>query len=190
MNVGTTQSQSLITSISFSTTITRTQEVVPQSGAAASGDLLDLNRQIDGGYASTVLQHALEERLEAAFEAAGLDAASVKGLKASGLDTSSEATAGRLVDFATSFYEQYETDNQGEQARLEGFVALIRGAIEEGFGEARTILSGIGEIAAQVQAGIDETFEQTMKGVDDFAGEQLELLARAAGEEAPEAGVL
>ena len=188
MQIGTTQSQSLFASISVSSTVVNLQGTAPQQNQATIGDVLDIGHGINAGYASTVLQNALEDRLQAAFETAGLDIP-VAELPTSGLDTSPEATARNIVDFAVGFYGQYTANHQdGEaQARLEGFVALIKGAVEEGFAEAREILSGIGKIPQEVGASIDETFELTMKGIDEFKEEQLQILDQ---QEEQEVGVL
>ena len=190
MLIGATQS--LYASVKISGTIADVREAVPRRAGAGVGDLLDVRNHVDEGYASTVLQNAMRDRLQAALENAGLEDTSVDDLLAAGTDTSPTATAERIVEFATSFYSQYVANHEGEEAEatLEEFVSMIRGAIDEGFGEAREILSGLGRIPASVESGIEETYELTMKGLDEFLEEQRGTLIRARQEEEQEVGVL
>ena len=94
--------------------------------------------------------------------------------------SSEQATATRIVDFATSFYSAYQMNHEGDEggAKLEGFVTLIKGAVEEGFAGAQEVLGGFSEMSSKVQDDIDETFELTMKGIDAFADEQRQLEAQ------------
>mgnify|MGYP001425511928 CR=1 FL=1 len=52
-----------------------------------------------------------------------------------------------------------------------------RGAVEEGFSQAKDVLEGIAKISQGVTADIDETLVLVMKGIDDFAEGKRGVLA-------------
>jgi len=196
MNIGTTQSQSLINSMQFSSsTVTQsatrmqfsssamTQSATARKspiGGVGSLDKVEVGTKVDGNFVNRVLQDSLEDRLNSALETAGVEM-SAGELLASGMDFSPEATATRIVDFATSFYSAYQMNHESDEggAKLEGFVTLIKGAVEEGFAGARELLGGFSEMSKEVEDDIDETFDLTMKGIDAFADEQRQLEAQA-----------
>lgn len=191
MNIGTTQSQTLIASLQFSSTAVKTQLTAPKKNETASVsplDVVEVGTQVDADFISKVLQDSLEERLNSALESAGVDS-TVAELLSGGMDFSPQATAGRIVNFAVSFYGAYQLNNQGEEGatQLAGFVDLIKGAVKEGFAGAQELLNGFGEMSEEAQGDIDETFELTIKGIDEFAEEQRERLGQ---EEEAEVAVL
>jgi len=189
MNVGNTQSQSLIASMQVS----RSTFEVKQTTTNANGntqaksllvDAVNVNIQIDGEFANRVLKDSLEEELNSMFQQAGMDT-SVSSLLEGGMDFSPTATAQRIVEFATGFFGQFQNNNadQGGAEQLDGFASLIKGAIEEGFASAQDILEGLGEIASGIQSDIDETFQLTMKGIDDFVAEKSSMLSTQVEDE-------
>ena len=115
----------------------------------------------------------LTSSFDTALRDAGLDL-DVETLLSSGLDMPPEATAQRMVDFAVSFFDAFKANHLEDQpeSQIDGFSALIKGAVEEGFAVARSILEGIGPIRHSVGADIDETFELTMRGIDEFVEQQ------------------
>lgn len=196
MNVGTTQSQTLIATLRFSQTAVRTQGTTPAKdilsrtaeGAAsakdvpsrtAAVDVVEVGVQVDGRFVSRVLQDSLEERLNAALEKAGVEM-SAGELLSGGMDSSPQATATRIVDFAVSFHAAYQGTHQGEEGavQLEGFVGLIKGAMEEGFAGARELLDGFAEMSEEIEGGIGETFDLAMRGIDAFAEEQRQAMGK------------
>ena len=130
----------------------------------------------------TVLRNSVEERMSAAFEAAGVDL-SVESLKASEADHSPSATAKLIVDFAVGFFARFKANHSEDpgNAQVEGFTELVKGAVEAGFQDASDILGKIGDISGDIEADIDETFQLAMKGIDDFAAEQRGVLEELAG---------
>jgi Domain of unknown function (DUF5610) len=85
-------------------------------------------------------------------------------------DFSPEAVSSRIVDFATGFLGAF-TDNHSEQpegAAVSEFESLIRGAIEEGFNQARDIIEAMSAMTTEVGGTIDQTFELTMQKLDAF----------------------
>ena len=175
MQVGTTQSQqSLIASISVTTQLD-TQAVVSsgQSGSDAAV-LLNLGGDINSGYANRVLEDNLATSFDAAFAKAGLDL-NTESILSSGLDFSPEATANRILEFSTSLFDGFMANHAGDEdggPGLGGFKDLIKGAVKEGFTQAKGILSGIGEIPGGVSDDIEETFNLVMSGIDAFGEEE------------------
>ena len=185
MQVGSAQSQSLIASIS----VTRTQsssssQLVSPGGSQSSSVLLNVGQQIDANYVQTVLDTSLTDKINGAFQSAGMDT-NVESLLSSGLDFSPQATADRIVGMATSFFGAFQLNHQGQEKgiQIEGFTSLVKDAVKAGFEEAGSILSGIGDISPEIAADIDETFSLVMKGLDDFAEEQESALVEPSPEE-------
>ncbi len=188
MNVGNTQSQSLISSMQSSRSTLAVKKTIADAGGSTQAkslmvDAVNVNIQVDKGFANRVLSDSLNDKLNSMFQEAGMDT-TVESLLESGTDFSPEATANRIVEFATGFYGQYQANNpeMSEKEQLEGFSTMIKGAIEEGFAGAQEMLEGLGEIDSDVQAGIDETFDLAMKGIDDFVAQRTEQLANAPDE--------
>jgi len=177
MQIGAAQSQSLISSIGGSkqsavSTILNQGAEAPQEAV-----LLSLNRRIDSEFGQRVVADSMQQALTAALEQAGLTT-EVESLLSSGLDFSPEATSQRIVEFAVSFYDAFKSNNpdDGSEEQLDGFVDLIKGAVEEGFAQAGDILSGIGNTPGRVADDIDRTHELVMQGIDRFAEEQRDLM--------------
>jgi hypothetical protein len=178
MHVGTAQSQSLISSISVSSTTQFQATSISQGGASADAVLLSIGRQIDVNYSQRVLETELGQQLGSALQDAGIEGQALTDVLSGVLDTSPEATAKRIVDFATSFFGAFQANHaeEGGEAQVSGFTDLIRDAVEEGFAQSRDILEGIGQISSGVSDDIDQTYDLVMQGIDDFAeGQRLSL---------------
>ncbi|MCL2917991.1 DUF5610 domain-containing protein [Shewanella litorisediminis] len=95
----------------------------------------------------------------------------IERLAEEGVDTSPEATAGRIVDFATQFFSVYQSQNSSQsfEQQLEGFMGVIGGAIDQGFKEARDILDGLKVLEGDIAAGVDKTYDLVQQGLKDFA---------------------
>lgn len=95
----------------------------------------------------------------------------------SGIDTSPEATADRIVAFATAFYGRYKELNPGksEEETLENFMKIIGGGIEKGFNDAKDILKGLQVYEGEVKSGVDKTYGLVMQGLTNFREKMLEL---------------
>ena len=189
MNMGNTQSQSLVASIQATRATFQMQKTTVDAGRSFEAksllvDSVNVNIRVDEGFANRVLNDSLNDKLNAMFQEAGMDT-TVDSLLEGGLDFSPEATANRIVERATGFFEQYQTNNQGteEGEQIEGFVEMIKGAVEEGFAGAQEMLEGLGEIDPDVQGGIDKTSDLVVKGIDDWASERAEQVAPGPSEE-------
>jgi hypothetical protein len=103
----------------------------------------------------------------------------------SGIDTSPDATAERIVAFATGFYSRYKALNPGraEQDQLDNFLNVIGGGIEKGFADARDILKGLKVYEGEVSDGVDQTYAKVMAGLDSFRQKMLELAEQPTASE-------
>lgn len=91
------------------------------------------------------------------------------------LDTSPEATANRIADFALGFFGKY-AENNGLENNEEGrgaFVKFIGAAIDAGIGEARGILDALQSLSPEVGSNIDKTASIIQQRLDDFVANGL-----------------
>ncbi|QSX32902.1 DUF5610 domain-containing protein [Shewanella avicenniae] len=88
----------------------------------------------------------------------------------SDVDYSPEATAGRIVDFATQFFSVYQQQNQqlSFEEQLSNFMGIIGGAIDKGFGEARDILDKLNVLDGDIADGVNATYDFVQQGLDKF----------------------
>lgn len=87
-----------------------------------------------------------------------------------GVDTSPEATADRIVSFATQFFSvhQQQNSNMSLDEQLDSFMSIIGGAIDNGFKEARDILSGLKVLQGDIAEGVDKTYGLVQEGLQAF----------------------
>ena len=176
MQVGSAQSQSLLAAVTTTTQLKAAKLTSPEGEATSV--LLSIGKQVDTVYTQRVLDDALAESFNAAFQEAGMDT-TVDSLLGSGMDFSPEATANRIVSFAVGFFGSFQANNSEDAPvdQIDGFTEMIKGAVEQGFAEARDILEGIGDSSPGVASDIDATFNLVMGGIDEFADEQHSGLA-------------
>lgn len=86
------------------------------------------------------------------------------------VDTSPEATADRIVSFATQFFSihQQQNSNMSLDEQLDSFMSIIGGAIDNGFKEARDILSGLKVLQGDIADGVDKTYGLVQEGLQAF----------------------
>jgi hypothetical protein len=96
-------------------------------------------------------------------------------------DTSPQATADRIVAFATNFYEKYRERNQDltEEQAMDDFLAKIGGGIDQGFADAKDILKGLQQLEGKVASDIDETYTLIQEGLQSFREKTLADKAKA-----------
>lgn len=166
-----------VTATSFNLNATLTQTLVTPRGAetrefsvSASQDTLTLGTSgpISPGRAlEIVTERALEQLrsvLETAREELGLSEDAV-------LDTSPEATADRILDFALGLFDRF-LENHPELSPQDGraqFADFIGGAISQGVQEARDILGALSVLSPDIDANIDRTMELIEQGLNAFA---------------------
>jgi len=90
-------------------------------------------------------------------------------------DTSPQATADRIVAFATNFYANYRERNKDltEEQAMDDFMQKIGSGIDQGFAEAKDILKGLQQLEGKVAADIDETYELIQQGLQSFREKTL-----------------
>jgi hypothetical protein len=88
----------------------------------------------------------------------------------SGLDVSPEATADRILSFSTGLFSLYQQQNPklSEQEQVDKFIGVIGGGIDQGFGEAREILGGLGVLEGDIKENVDKTYDLVQQGLADF----------------------
>lgn len=86
------------------------------------------------------------------------------------IDTSPEATANRIADFALGAFSSWQknhTDLTQEDARAQ-FSDFIGGAIQQGIDEARGILSALQALTPEVDTNINTTWDVIQGRLNDF----------------------
>jgi len=88
----------------------------------------------------------------------------------SGIDVTPEATADRIVSFSTGLFSLYQQQHPklSEQEQLDRFLDVIGGGIDQGFGEAREILDGLGVLEGDIEDNIDKTYDLVQEGLAAF----------------------
>jgi hypothetical protein len=93
------------------------------------------------------------------------------------IDTSPNATANRIADFAINFFSKY-AENNGLEDNEEGrkaFADFIGGAIGQGIEEAKGILTALSAFDPDIQAGVEDTASYIQKRLDDFVKNGLSV---------------
>ena len=125
------------------------------------------------GTANGIMLDSVVEQINKVIQEAGID---LKMEEASGVDMSSEATAKRIVHFATGFLDAYRKNHAGETdvVQVKGFMSLTKMAIEEGFQSARNVLEGITRLSETIDGNIKKTFSLTQQFIKAFQQAELE----------------
>ena len=134
--------------------------------------------------AMNLLYRAISDAVEKRFAAEQADefnekvAAPEPGVNTaySNEDTSPQATADRIVSFATNFYGAFRERNPDldDEQSMEQFLAHIGGGIDKGFADARDILTGLKKLEGKVASDIDETYQLVQQGLQDFKERTLQ----------------
>ncbi|HNT35160.1 MAG TPA: DUF5610 domain-containing protein, partial [bacterium] len=125
------------------------------NGASGLTDIVELGRGEKVSIEFTLSM--VQERTQSKIAARLPEAPSTPGLPSfQGLDTSPEATAQRIVDFATAFLGAYKEQHPelGDVEALEEFMELIRGAIDEGFAQAKDIIDSLNALTPELNQTI------------------------------------
>jgi hypothetical protein len=101
-------------------------------------------------------------------------------------DNSPEATAGRILSFIKSAFGLFSQNSQTgdstdgadsadgaadtskRDANIDKFMSLIQKGVDQGFDEARGILSSLKVLNGDIASNIDKTYEILKKGIADF----------------------
>lgn len=88
-----------------------------------------------------------------------------------GLDVSPQATADRIVQLSTAFFDKYQANHPelSTEKALDSFTKLIGSGIDKGFKEARSILEGLKVLKeGNIASNIDATYDLVQKGLKAF----------------------
>lgn len=102
-------------------------------------------------------------------------------------DNSPEGTAGRIVSLSTAFYGAYQQQHAGEDPdqMLSNFMDTIKGGMEQGFKEARDILTGLQVLNGDIAGNVDKTYDLVQKGYADFEAAQRKAASAATPSATP-----
>lgn len=149
-------------SFSASVQVSRTDQVSFSAGGVSEGQAQ-----------SMVLERAYEK-----LRAVVGDARTALGLaEGEEIDTSPEATANRIADFALNFFGQYAKNNSlaDDEAGRKQFADFIGAAIGQGIEEARGILTALSALNGNVDSGITATEGYIQKRLEDFVKNGLSV---------------
>ena len=148
----------------------RTRSTVFSEGGKSplAHDVLQLGSSplSNGDSMRVVLERAMEK-----LRAVVGDARAELGIpEGAALDTSAEATAGRIADFALGAFEAFKRNHGdlGEDEARQEFVAFIGAAINQGISEARGILEALSALNPEVGSKIDTISAFIQQRLDDF----------------------
>jgi hypothetical protein len=91
------------------------------------------------------------------------------------LDTSAEATAGRIADFALGFFSKYAEQNglADNEAGRQLYADFIGEAIDQGIAEARDILGALSALSPDINANISKTSDIVHQRLNFFVANGL-----------------
>ena len=124
----------------------------------------------DGNHSLTLVLKTAIEGINAELEPS-LGANALETTVESGLDVGAEATAERIVSLSTAFFGAYQQANPDLDfdTALDQFVGVISSGIDQGFSEAREILSGLQVLEGDIASNIDLTYERVQDKLAAFA---------------------
>lgn len=86
------------------------------------------------------------------------------------IDTSPDATANRIADFALGAFDKWAKNHKGlaEEDARQQFADFIGGAISQGIEEARGIISSLNALSPEIASNIDKTQGIIQQRLEDF----------------------
>jgi hypothetical protein len=143
-----------------------------------NASILESALKYEGSIASQPQALLLKTALEGineALKSLGVDK-TIEQSTDEGLDVSPEATADRIVAFSTNFFPLYLKQNpeMEEQEALTKFIDVIAGGIEQGFSEAKEVLTGLNVLEGDVASNIEKTYELVQQGLSNFVDKYKE----------------
>jgi hypothetical protein len=133
-----------------------------------NASILESALKFEGNIANQPQALLLKTALEGINEA--LKALGVEKSVNEGIDVSPEATADRIVAFSTNFFPLYlkQHPEMGEQQALTQFIDVVGGGINQGFREAKEVLTGLNVLEGGIASNIEKTYELVQQGLTDF----------------------
>lgn len=153
---------------------TRVLEDQNKDGGSAAVDaaIVESNLSLASGDQQSSLTLVLKTAIEGINAALGpvLGADAIQATRDSGIDTSPEATAERIVSLSTSFLGAFQEANPDLdfETSLTQFTELISSGIDQGFTEARSILDSLQVLEGDVATDIDTTYQLVQEKLNAF----------------------
>ena len=133
-----------------------------------TGDRVDLGqRALSSAQAMNIVMERALDKLRGVVG----DARAQLGLPEDAvLDTSPEATANRIADFALGAFGVWQKNHGDlvEEDAREQFASFIGGAIQQGIQEARGILSALNALNGEVDTNINTTWDIIQQRLSEF----------------------
>lgn len=125
--------------------------------------MMDSNKSLELVYEKSIF--SIEVNLEKISEMNPLVAPYLDGL-----DYTPEATAERIVTFATSFFDVHRAKNDimSDSDALDSYMSVIGHAIDKGFSEAREILSSLNVLNGEIKDNVDTTYDLVQEKLTAF----------------------
>ena len=169
---------SLVTSINATSAsqqqLLKPERLIPKDmPVARPRDMLELG--VSGRVDSQRAMYIVLERSIEKLRAVVTEARAALGIpEGAVIDTSPEATANRIADFALGAFSAWQKNHADldEQGAREEFALFIGGAIQQGIGEARGILTALDALSPEVDSNINRTWEIIQERLNDFVGNQ------------------
>ena len=144
--------------------------IIPTAMRVQPPDILDIGKHTEEAAknAPAIVSERAMLRIRAMVEQVRAEAGIPEGAE---LDTSVEATASRIVDFATGFYDAWRKKNSelSENDARQNFVNLIGNAVSQGVSEARDILGALQALTPEVDQKITDIADLVQVRLGDFA---------------------
>ena len=143
--------------------------IIPRSLHTAPVDQVQLGR--NGSVSAEDAQMVVYERAIEKLKAVVAEAREYLGLPEDAvIDTSNEATAGRIADFALGAFEAWRANHEelGDEEARSQFADFIGSAIEQGIQEASDILSALQALTPEVESNIDVIRDLVGQRLEDF----------------------
>jgi hypothetical protein len=157
---------------SFGQTISALAHEKKSAGSEFNKSILDVSLRLSesrgDGALSLLYKTALEGINEQLNNEFGSDP--IQSAFSQDTDVSPEATAERIVQASTGFFDTYYARHQDltlEEA-LNSFAQVIGNGIDQGFGEAREILGNLQVLQGAVATNIDHTYDLVQQGLAAF----------------------
>lgn len=142
----------------------RPDKVDDVGARAERRDRIKLSHEATQQYGLSQLQEHILGKIKSQMEAAGVDFD-----VASQLDWSPDATAQRIFGFASGLLGVFRDQNPelSEEELLDKFESVVRGGVDEGYGQAIEILQGL-NVGEEVLNTAQTTIEKVHGLFDDF----------------------
>ena len=112
----------------------------------------------------------IEMRMEQVRTGDALAAKETLDKAASADERSPEKVSKKILEFALGFFDAYKQQHpeMSESESRTSFYDLIKGGIEQGFDEAKSVMESLNKFEGEVKNKVDQTYELVQQGLTDF----------------------